>query len=102
MQNVLVDSLTNKRIELSTENFPYVNSIKFKNRENPISNYLVDNGLETLALNNLFTLFYNDKLTQTTTVQATDEIGTSTLNTVQISTTNYTSVFSFNTTSISI
>jgi len=99
MQNVLVDSLTNKRIELSTENFPYVNSIKFKNRENPISNYLVDNGLETLALNNLFTLFYNDNLTQTTTVQATDEVGTSTLSTVQISTTNYTSVFSFNTTS---
>ena len=46
LNGLLVDTTTNKSKEVSTENFPYVNSIKFYNNSNIISNYLLQNELD--------------------------------------------------------
>jgi hypothetical protein len=61
----LIDTTTNKTKQVSTENFPYVNTIKFSNIETSISNYLIENGLDFLSLNNSYSSFYSLATPQT-------------------------------------
>lgn len=58
LNGVLVDTTTNKANQISTENFPYVNSVSFYNDSNIISKYLLDNELDFLALNNCYFGYY--------------------------------------------
>lgn len=57
-KNILIDTISKNSFEISTENFPYVNKINFYNTENNISNYLLENELDYLTLNNCYSLFY--------------------------------------------
>lgn len=57
-KNILLDSTSYQTNQISTENFPYVNEIKFFNNLNPISNYLIENKLELLTLNNCYSSMY--------------------------------------------
>jgi hypothetical protein len=71
----LIDTTTNKTKQVSTENFPYVNTIRFSNNKTSISNYLIENGLDFLSLNNCYSSFYSLAAPQTLFVkQSTNTI----------------------------
>jgi hypothetical protein len=56
-KNILVDTQTIGLKEITTENFPYVNQIKFSISNNNVASYLIDSELENLTLNNVYSGF---------------------------------------------
>jgi len=56
-KNILVDTQTIGLKEITTENFPYVNQIKFSISNNNVALYLIDSELENLTLNNVYSGF---------------------------------------------
>jgi hypothetical protein len=56
-KNILVDTQTIGLKEITTENFPYVNQVKFSISNNNVALYLIDSELENLTLNNVYSGF---------------------------------------------
>ncbi len=97
---VIIDTVVSNNKEISTENFPYVNELKFFNYQNGVADYLIENSLDLLTINNCFSSFYdkNQKiLFYTEQLNSNTKFYTKSVSTSSLDVTNYQDVFKFNT-----